>query len=156
MIRRSVAGAVQCFRREAYERIGGYIPLPMGGIDAIAEMMVQMHGWEVETFYDLRVNHYRPVGTAFGNLYVARYRDGIQEYAFGNHPLFEIAKCVARVGNRPYVLGSVMRMAGYLRAAWKSEPRLVPADVVRFMRQSQLYRIRLRRSPPQKAPLKHQ
>ena len=40
----SVAGAVQLFRRECYERIGGYLPMRYGGIDSVAEIMVRMHG----------------------------------------------------------------------------------------------------------------
>ncbi|NUM56306.1 MAG: glycosyltransferase family 2 protein [Candidatus Hydrogenedentes bacterium] len=147
IVKNSVAGAVQLFRRDAYERIGGYIPLPRGGIDAIAEIMVQMYGWECETFADLKVNHYRPMGTALGGLISARYRDGMQDYAFGNHPLFEIVKCAARIGVRPIAIGAVMRMVGYVRAAIHAEPRHVPADVVAYMRQTQLHRLGLAPKP---------
>ena len=43
----SVGGKVQTFRRKCFEEIGGYLPLKYGGIDAAAEIMTRMKGWEV-------------------------------------------------------------------------------------------------------------
>ena len=54
----SVSGAIQLFRRKCYEDIGGYIPIKRG-IDAIAEVMARMQGWEVRSFPEFKVLHHR-------------------------------------------------------------------------------------------------
>ena len=90
----SVAGAVQFFRRECYEEIGGYLPIQIGGVDTVAEIMARMNGWKVYTYPDLKVLHFRKEGTAKGSILYAKFRLGIQEYTYGSHPLFEIAKVI--------------------------------------------------------------
>jgi glycosyltransferase involved in cell wall biosynthesis len=55
----SAGGPTQFFRRQCYQEIGGYLPLKFGGLDTVAETMARMSGWEVETFPDLEVFHYR-------------------------------------------------------------------------------------------------
>ena len=47
---RSVAGAVQLFRCECYEGIGGISPLRNGGEDWCAEVSARMMGWTVKAF----------------------------------------------------------------------------------------------------------
>ncbi len=42
---RSVAGAVQLFRKECFQEIGGYSPIETGGIDTLAEVTARMLGW---------------------------------------------------------------------------------------------------------------
>jgi len=44
----SVPHAIQLFRRECLEQIGGYTPLPYGGPDWHAEVGARMNGWHVE------------------------------------------------------------------------------------------------------------
>jgi glycosyltransferase involved in cell wall biosynthesis len=138
----SVSGAVQMFRRETYEKIGGYRPLVRGGVDAAAEIMTRMHGWKVRTFPDLEVRHYRRGGAAKGNILYARFRQGIHEYSLGYHPLFEWARCVVRIRQKPYLFGSIFRIAGYMSALLRREERAMPADAVEFLGREQLQRMR--------------
>jgi hypothetical protein len=134
------------FRREAYEKIGGYTPLPRGGIDAAAEFMVRMNGWRVRTFKDLEVRHYRRAGTSKGGILHARYRQGVHEFTLGYHPLFELARCVSRLRQRPYVVGSLWRYSGYVSSAIKRLPHVLPDDVVKHVHKEQLGRLRDRLS----------
>ena len=67
----SVAGAVQLFRKECYAGIGGYIPMEYGGIDAAAEILARMNGWEVQTFSEYKVLHHRRVKTGKKNITVS-------------------------------------------------------------------------------------
>src|SRR5256885_9445806 len=53
----SVPGAVQLFRRRAFEDIGGLRPMRLGGEDAAAEILARMHGWESATLFELKVAH---------------------------------------------------------------------------------------------------
>lgn len=138
----SVAGAVQFFRRECFEEIGGYLPLELGGIDAIAEARARMMGWKVATIPELAVKHYKYMGTKTAKgLLAARFKQGMMEYSHGNHPVFEIAKCFFRIPERPFLLGSLWRFAGYNWAYWKGCERAVPGDVQAFLRREQLFRL---------------
>ena len=137
----SVGGPIQLFRLQCYQDIGGYIPLKKGGVDAIAEVMARMNGWEVRSFPEIRVMHHRRTGTEKGHILSARFRQGVMEYSHGNHPLFEMAKCVSRIREKPYVFGSLFRLLGYNWAFLRRDKREVADEVVKFLRREQIQRL---------------
>lgn len=79
----SVAGAVQLFRRECFEQIGGYLALPLGGIDAAAEITARMKGWRVRTFPEISVLEHRRTGSSKAGPLGARVREGRRLYSLG-------------------------------------------------------------------------
>lgn len=137
----SAGGPTQLFRRKCYEEIGGYLPLRFGGEDTAAETMARMHGWQVETFPDLDVFHYRYTGTAGGGRVSAKFKAGIVAYLMGYHPLFEVARCVFRLFDQPPVVGSFSLLAGYCWASLKRYERQVPDDFIQYLRSEQLARL---------------
>jgi len=138
----SVAGPVQMFRRKCWEEIGGYLPLRYGGVDAMAEAMARMRGWQVSTFVDLPVLHLRPTGTEKGSLLLARWKQGVMERSHGNDLFFELVKCLGRITERPRVLGCFARASGYLWAAIRRYPLAVPSELASFLRREQRSRLR--------------
>jgi hypothetical protein len=130
------------FRRPCFEAIGGFIPIEGGGEDAAAEIMARMHGWEVESFSDIAVYHHRCTGTASGNKLRVPFRDGIKNYLLGYHPLFHLAKCIFRLREKPYLVGSVLSMFGYLFARVKKYKKPVSEAFVSYARSEQLARLR--------------
>ncbi|HNY26577.1 MAG TPA: glycosyltransferase family A protein [Candidatus Sumerlaeota bacterium] len=134
-----VAGAVQLFRHEVFESIGGYLPLSYGGEDTIAGVMVRMKGWETRTFSDIRVCHHRTMGTLEVHSQKADFRRGIMEYANGYHPLFQAARLIS--GMRFSPRAHLSRTAGYLYAMLKRVERVVPPDVVKYMYQEHMQRL---------------
>ncbi len=148
--RNSVGGPFQLFRRYAYEKIGGYRPLKLGGIDAVAEIMVRQHGWQVRSFTDITVHHYRCTGTAKGSTYQAAFRGGKKLYVIGYHPLFEVVKLM-RVRGFKALVENMYEMAGYSVAAITRYERQVPDVFVKYLRGEQLDRLKsmfLRRQDP--------
>ena len=141
--RRSTPKAIQVFRRECYERIGGYIPFENGGEDSGTEVLARMNGWQTWSFPDVRVIHNRPVGTGDGrSLLRARFRVGITDYCLGTHPLFMLCKCLKRCAwERPRILSGLLRLAGYCYGCLNHEPRPLPKDAVIFLRREQLGRL---------------
>jgi len=138
----SVAGAVQLFRRNCYEQIGGYLPIPGGGIDSAAEIMARMHGWRVRTFPDIKVLHYRRVTTGKRNILGTRFQNGVTNYLLGYHPIFQILSCLYRLVERPYLVGTLLILAGYCWSCVRRYPRPLPLDAIRFLRSEQKNRIR--------------
>ena len=140
---RSVPGAIQLFRRECYEDIGGYIPLTLGGEDGVAEMMARMHKWNVESFSDLEVIHHRSKSFGIGcGILRYRYRGGLRDYFMGYNPTFFLLKALTRVVERPYIIGTLFRLAGYCWAAARGYKREVPLECISSIRKEQLTRIK--------------
>ncbi|MCX5643833.1 MAG: glycosyltransferase family A protein [Phycisphaerae bacterium] len=141
--RRSTPKAIQVFRRACFEQIGGYVPMKHGGEDTCACIMARMHGWKSWSFPDLKVIHCRPTG--LGNarsILRARFTLGLHEYGLGSHPLFVLGKCLKRsVMERPYVVGGMARLLGFLYGSVKREERQISKDTVRFVRREQLGRV---------------
>lgn len=138
---RSVPGAVQLFRRECYEQIGGYQPLRYGGIDTVAEGMAKQRGWQIHSFQSLPVLHYRLTGRAGLSLFQFRVREGIKEYALGTHLLFFVFKCLWRIHQWPWAIGSLLRIIGYLTGAIRQVERPLPASYLQYQRSRQLRRL---------------
>lgn len=141
--RRSTPKAIQVFRRECFERIGGYVPLKYGGEDTCACIMARMHGWVSWSFPELRVVHRRPTGMGSAKgLLRARFRQGLCEYGLSTHPLFMFAKSLRRcLKERPFLVGGMLRLAGYTYGCLSREPRQVPAGVADFVRREQVLRL---------------
>lgn len=137
----SVAGAVQMFRAACFRDSGGLQPLRYGGEDAAAEIVARMRGWEVRTFPEFPVIHQGYVGARSGGRLRVRFRSGQMNYQLGYHPIFEIARCVFRVVEEPYIVGSFVELLGFV-AAWLRyrRPSLGP-DVVRYLREEQLSKL---------------
>ncbi len=137
----SVAGAVQMFRRECFEEIGGYIPLKYGGIDTVAEIQARMYGWDVRTFTNIKVFHHRKTGENAGSRLKSAFRLGIQEYSYGSYFVFEILKCIHQIFDKPYFIRSLFRLSGYFFSFCKREEHSVSKEIVSYVRREQIYSI---------------
>jgi GT2 family glycosyltransferase len=139
----SVAGGIQMFRRAAFEQIGGYVPLHVGGEDWLAQLDAKMAGWEVLACPELHVLHYRSTSSAGGKLR-GLFRSGLMDAAFGSDPMFELVKCGRRLPVKPYLLGTVMRLSGYIWWSLTERRTVIPAEKVAFLRKQQLAKLRTR------------
>jgi len=137
----SVSGPVQMFRRKCWQAIGGYLPI-RGGIDAAAEVMTRMNGWTVRAFPELRVLHYRQTGAENHSLAGIFFHVGLEDYHLGYHPVFFLAKSLRRFRCRPVMIGGLLMICGYGWAVLSRKPKKVPAEVVRYLRQEQMERLR--------------
>lgn len=137
----SVAGPIQMFRRKCYEDIGGYIPLQFGGVDAAAEIMARMKGWEVQSFLEINVYQQRRVGTAEGNILSVRFRQGLMFYMLGYHPLFQLVRCISRLKDGPYIIGAVLELISYYWSYLKGYKIQLPDNVVKYLRKEQMRRL---------------
>lgn len=136
----SVPGGVQMFRRECYEDVGGLLPIEYGGEDWYAEIMARKCGWRVRSFRELPVHHLRETGTGGGSVLRYCYRQGFMDFALGSHPVFELFKVARRIVWRPYVLGALARLLGFLIAHIYGK-RMVSPEVVAFLREEQIGRL---------------
>jgi glycosyltransferase involved in cell wall biosynthesis len=132
----SVSHAAQLVRRQCYERIGGYARLPYGGEDTCAAIKAEMNGWLVRSYQDLPIFHHRRTASA-GGLWRSRFRMGLADWSLGYAPYYEVLKCARRIAEPPWGIGSVLRLGGYASGVLGTQARPVPAEFVRFVRQTQ-------------------
>ncbi len=137
------SGSHQVFRRECYEAIGGYIPLKYGGDDSLADIMARMYGWKTWSYDEHPVIQHRFVGTGDGrSILRARFQQGLTEYGIATLPLFMLAKLFRRAFlEKPYFIGSLARLVGFLYGYWRHEERKLPDGVIRFVREEQIKRL---------------
>ncbi len=137
-----VSGACQLFRRECFEAIGGYVPMKSGGVDHVAVISARMKGWKTRTFTEKICHHHRKIGTAQHGRIKSKFRDGVLDYALGGHPLWEVFRTTYQMTKRPYVIGGLSLLTGYLSAALRRGDRPVSDELVAFRRREQMRRLR--------------
>lgn len=151
-----VHGCCQLFRRACFEDIGGYVPLALGGGDWIAVTTARMRGWQTRSFTEKAVVHHRDRLSAGRQSWRQWFRQGEKDFTLGGHPLWEVARGVYRATSRPYVLGSVMLLAGYAYRSVRGPARPVTRELIRFHRAEQMGRLKraaVRVLLPAKRPL---
>jgi len=136
----AVAHAAQMVRRECYMAIGGYAVLEYGGEDWHAQTCARMKGWEVEAFPELKIFHHRHTGEA-GNLLRHKFRQGRMDYSFGSDPFFEILKCTVRIPEKPFFIGGMTRLAGFLWSLVCRDKRPVSDEFIAYLQREQKRRI---------------
>ena len=144
-----VPGAVQFFRRECFASLGPLYQVPEGGWDGLTCVVARMNGFETRLFPELVVKHLKPRNVAEGGVFARQWQLGERDYAVGYGPGFAAAKWLARAVDSSTLLGAMAALLGYAGAALRGRPRVVPREVIDFMRKEQhdrLRRILVRRS----------
>jgi glycosyltransferase involved in cell wall biosynthesis len=130
-------GMTKLYRLERFEEIGGFVREVMwDGIDC---HQCRMRGWIACSWDEpeLRFVHLRPMGSSQQSVYVGRMRHGFGQYFMGTGFLFLAASALARMTQKPYVLGSFAIMWGWLRAALQGKRRYDNPEFRRFLRHYQ-------------------
>jgi glycosyltransferase involved in cell wall biosynthesis len=137
-----VSGACQLFRRQCFEEIGGYVPVKGGGVDHIAVIATRMKGWKTRTFTEKVCLHHRGIGTAERGTLMARFRTGVQDYALGGHPIWELFRTIYQMTKKPIVAGGLVLAAGYVCAMVRHQEKPISREMVAFRRREQMQRLR--------------
>lgn len=136
-----VSGACQVFRRACFEEIGGYVAARGGAIDTIAATTARMKGWKTRSFIEQAAFHHRVVGTADAGQLGARFKLGQRDYRIGNHPLWQVFRCLYQMRKKPYFFRGLALAAGYTSAFLRREQRPVTQEFVAFRRREQMHRL---------------
>ena len=137
-----VNGQCQLFRRECFQDIGGYVPIKGGGIDWVAVTTARMKGWTTMSFAERVFEHHRKMGTAGTGVLGARFHYGKKDYFLGGHPLWQIFRCTFQLAQRPYIVGGLALLAGYMWCWLRRAERPVSEELMRFHRAEQMARLK--------------
>ena len=138
----NVWGGCQLFRRECYEAIGGYMPLKGGCIDHVAVLSARLHGWQTRTFTEKICLHHRQMGTAIQGALRAKFKLGVKDYTVGNHPLWEVVRTIYQMKNRPFLMGGVALVLGYISSFVRRADIPLSKDLVALVRREQMDRLK--------------
>jgi poly-beta-1,6-N-acetyl-D-glucosamine synthase len=141
MIDEMVAGQFKFYRRDAFEKIGGFIrELMWDGIDFHRARML---GFRTASLPDpeLRIIHLRLMGSSDRSIYRGRLRWGSGQWFMGSAFPYVVASGVFRMRERPYLIGGALIIAGYLRSALRREPRYGDLAFRRELRRWQYARL---------------
>jgi glycosyltransferase involved in cell wall biosynthesis len=145
-------GVAKLYRRECFEEIGGFVRAVMwDGIDC---HRCRMFGWEAVSYNDpeLAITHLRQMGSSFRSVYHGRLRWGRGQYFMGTHPLYLLGIAAYRALERPWILGGLCILAGYLGAWRRGEPRYDDPLFRRELHHWQLHELARRFLPTPKEP----
>lgn len=130
-------GMTKFYRVHCFQEIGGFVRQVMwDGIDC---HMCRMKGWAACSWNEpeLRFVHLRPMGSSQQGVLTGRARHGFGQYFMGTGFLFMLASAVSRMNQRPYVIGGLAMLWGYVRSALRRLPRYDNPEFRRFLRRYQ-------------------
>ena len=137
-----VAGQFKLYRWAAYCDIGGFVEEVMW--DGIDVHTARMKGWETLSFDDpqARLIHHRLMGSSDKNVYKGRLRWGRGIYFMGYHPLYALASSVFRMREKPFIIGGILILIGYIRAFIQRVPRYDNAEFRAYLHNWQLNQLK--------------
>ncbi|WP_299751005.1 glycosyltransferase family A protein [uncultured Tateyamaria sp.] len=131
-------GMTKFYRVSAFEALGGFVREVMwDGIDC---HKARMMGWKAVSWDvpELRFNHLRPMGSSQAGIFTGRRRHGFGQYYMGTGPLFLTASAVNKMRQKPYVLGGLAIIQGYLAALLRGAERHGDQELRAFIRRYQM------------------
>ena len=130
-------GASKFYRMSCFEELGGFVREVMW--DGIDGHRCRMRGWIACSWEDedLRFVHLRPMGSSQHSIFVGRKRHGYGQYYMGTGLMWMIATAVYRVAERPYVVGGLFILWGWIDARIKKLPRYEEPGFGEFLRHYQ-------------------
>ena len=133
-----VRGATKIYRKACWDGIGGFLAAP--GWDTMDEVKANSLGWATRSFPQLHLVHHRDTGSADG-LWPTLVKYGRANYICGYHPLFMLSKCIVRFFRKPYVVGSIGLMYGFVSGYLTNVPQVDDREAIAYLRRQQMSRL---------------
>jgi glycosyltransferase involved in cell wall biosynthesis len=134
-----VRGATKVYRAQCFREIGGLTAVL--GWDTIDEIRANMLGWTTRSFPDIGIIHHRRTGATSKFMQVD---SGKGCYFLGYHPAFILLKAIKWVPRKPFLIGAVAFLYGYIRAYISNFPKIDDREFVEYLRKQQRNRLLFR------------
>lgn len=127
-------GASKFYRTAHFRELGGFVREVMW--DGIDGHRCRMRGliacsWDDE---ELRFVHLRPMGSSQQSIFTGRMRHGYGQYFMGSGLVWMLATAVYRISERPYVIGGLFILWGWLKSWWQRLPQYDEPGFREFLR----------------------
>lgn len=130
-------GATKFYKMSCFLALGGFVREVMW--DGIDVHQCRMRGWAACSWDspELRFIHLRPMGSSQVGVLTGRMRHGYGQYFMGTSFLYMLANAVNRINEKPYVVGSLAMLWGWLKSALQRKPRYEEPGFRNFLRHYQ-------------------
>ena len=130
-------GATKFYRMSCFLALGGFVREVMW--DGIDVHQCRMRGWAACSWDspELRFIHLRPMGSSQVGVLTGRMRHGYGQYFMGTSFVYMLANAVNRINEKPYVVGSLAMLWGWLKSAVQRKPRYEEPGFRSFLRHYQ-------------------
>jgi poly-beta-1,6-N-acetyl-D-glucosamine synthase len=130
-------GASKFYRMDRFRELDGFVREVMwDGIDC---HRCRMRGWIACSWDEpeLRFVHLRPMGSSQQSIFSGRMRHGYGQYFMGSDFLWMLATTVYRIPEKPYFVGGLCILWGWLLSWLKGLPRYEEPGFREFLRRYQ-------------------
>lgn len=130
-------GASKFYRVACFKALGGFVREVMW--DGIDGHRCRMRGWIACSWDDpeLRFVHLRPMGSSQQGILTGRMRHGYGQYFMGTGFAYMLANAANRLNEKPFVLGSLAMLWGWIKSALQRKPRYADPEFRRFLHRYQ-------------------
>jgi biofilm PGA synthesis N-glycosyltransferase PgaC len=131
-------GMTKFYRTECFIKMGGFVREVMwDGIDC---HRCRMMGWIACSWDEpeLRFIHLRPMGSSQQGILTGRMRHGYGQYFMGTGLLYLSASALSRVNQKPYLIGSLAMVWGWVWSALQAKPRYADLKFRQYLRSYQM------------------
>jgi poly-beta-1,6-N-acetyl-D-glucosamine synthase len=125
------AGASKLVRKICFDQIGGFIPVR--GWDTLDEIRAMTHGWRTGHFREMKMKHWKREGSGMGALRT-NFMHGEIYYRTGGSLMFFALKVLHRFTCRPFFIGGLALLWGYLQTMFSQQERIVNQEEARCYR----------------------
>ena len=84
---------------------------------------------------------------------MAKFKFGAKDYALGSHWIWEFSRMIYQSGKKPYLLGGLVLLSGYMWSMVRRVERPVSTELIKFRHREQMQRLKdfvgRRRDSPQ-------
>lgn len=129
-----VRGATKIYRKSCFMDIGGIERVL--GWDMLDDFTARFKGWEAYTLDSVHYTSNRVVGGPIG-LWRKWMHEGRIAYMQQHLFIYLMARSLRRFVNKPYILGGLLIMVGYVVGSWERLPRIKNQNLIDFLRHEQ-------------------
>lgn len=117
------AGQTKMVRAKCFADIGGFVAYR--GWDTVDEIKAQNRGWKTRHFKDLEFYHLKKEGSGMGFMRTNMMHGEIYYLTGGNHRFFVLKFLHRLLQGKPFFMGGIAMLWGYLKQYAMKRPRLV-------------------------------
>jgi poly-beta-1,6-N-acetyl-D-glucosamine synthase len=128
-------GASKIYRKQCFSDINGWKAIP--GWDLADLLSAQMKGWETRCFDKYKILHFRESGSRRGGFTSGKFLLGRFLYRYGYNFSYTLFKGIYRIPEKPFLIGGLSLIGGYLYAFAINEEKLFDKEMRRFLRKKQ-------------------
>lgn len=127
-------GATKIYSVKCLQDIGGIISFQ--GWDTLDNVAARARGWDVEIFPEY-FEHLKEEGSKVGNKLYSSFRTGSYNGSVPYLLSYFMLKVLSKVFTKPYFIGSILQMCGYLKGRFFSKHRPFPIYIVNQLHKEQ-------------------